>query len=76
MFLKGLSKAKKKERMKERNKDRKKERKKKRKREVKKEVTDCCIPPREMHSISSWGPIVFTYVLFWVREVILHFKNL
>ena len=28
----------------------------------------CFIPRREMHSISSGGPIVFTYVLFWVRK--------
>ena len=28
-----------------------------------------------MRSISSRGPIVFTYVLFWVREGILHFEK-
>lgn len=28
-----------------------------------------------MRSISSRGPIVLTYVLFWVREGILHFQK-
>ena len=35
----------------------------------------CFIPQREMRSISSRGPIVFTYVLFWVREGISHFQK-
>ena len=35
-----------------------------------------CIPRREMRSISSRGPIVFTYVLFWVRKGIFEFQNM
>ena len=34
----------------------------------------CFIPRREMHGISIRGPIVFTYVLFWVRKRILDFQ--
>ena len=33
----------------------------------------CFVPWREMRTISSRGPIVFTYVLFWVRK--WTFKN-
>ena len=36
----------------------------------------CFIPQREIRSISSRGPIVFTYVLFWVRKGILDFQNM
>ena len=39
------------------------------------EPRKCFIPRREIRSISSRGPIVFTYVLFWVREGILHFQK-
>ena len=39
-------------------------------------ASKCFIPRREMHSISSGGPIIFTYVLFWVRKGILEFQNL
>ena len=35
----------------------------------------CFIPRREMRSISSGGPIVFTYVLFWVRKRMWHFQK-
>ena len=34
----------------------------------------CFIPRREMHSISSRGPIVFIYVLFWVGNDFDTFK--
>ena len=33
------------------------------------------IPRREMRSISSWGPIAFTYVLFWVWKRTLKKKR-
>ena len=35
----------------------------------------CFIPRREMHSISSRGPFVFTYVLFWGSKSLEHFKT-
>jgi len=35
----------------------------------------CFIPRREIRSISCRGPIVFTYVLFWVRKTLDTFKN-
>ena len=37
---------------------------------------ECSISRREMHSISSRGPFVFTYVLFWGSKSLEHFKNL
>ena len=34
------------------------------------------IPGREMRSISTRGPIVFTYVLFWARKGLLEHQNI
>ena len=40
------------------------------------ETWECFIPRREIRSISSRGPIVFTYVLILGRKGILDFQNM